>query len=60
MVHQMPFTIRYFGANSTIIIYDYLHNDVYYLSPITDSAQCSVKLYAAWANKEVAVRWLSL
>ena len=50
MVHQMPFTIRPFGTNSTIIAYDYLHEDVYYHSPITYSALRHIKLYAAWAN----------
>ena len=47
MVRQMPFTICHFGTNSTIITYNYLHNDVYYHSPITYSAQRHVKLYAA-------------
>ena len=51
MVHQMPFTICHFGTNSTIITYDYLHDDVYYRSPITYSAQYRIILYAAWANR---------
>ena len=52
MVHQMTFTISYFGINNTIITYDYLHEDVYYRSPITYIAQLRVKLYAAQANRE--------
>ena len=52
MVHQMPFTIRHFGTSSTIITYDYLHEDVYYRSPITYNPQRHVKLYTAWANGE--------
>ena len=43
----MPFIIRHFGTNRTIITYDYLHDDVYYLSPITYSAKRCVKLYFA-------------
>ena len=48
----MPFTIRHFVRNSTIITYDYLRNDVYYHSPITYSAPWHLKLCAAWANRE--------
>ena len=39
MVHQMPCTIHHCGTNSTIMTHDYLHNDVYYRSPITYCAQ---------------------
>ena len=51
MVRQMPFTIHHFGTNSTIITCDYLHDDVYYHSPITYNAQRRVKLYVALANR---------
>ena len=47
MIHLMPFTIRYCSTNSTIITYDYLHNDEFYHSLKADSAQCHVKLNAA-------------
>ena len=52
MVRQMPFTIRHFGTNSTIITYDSLHEEVYFLSPITYSALHRVKLCDAWANRQ--------
>ena len=33
MVHQMPFTLHHFDTSSTIITYDYLHNDVFATVP---------------------------
>ena len=51
MVHQTPFTIHHCGTNSTIITYDYLHNDVYYHSPITYSAQRCVHGQIGGSNK---------
>ena len=47
----MPFTIHHFGISSTIITYDYLHDNAYYHSSTNYSTPWRVKLYDAWANK---------